>query len=508
MTRQNLKLKYERGKQVITLSVIAVSILGFALDALTYHSLYSTIQIWVQSITALILAASFFIYWKDPVRNYRLAFAIVGYAIVVNIMITTLIIHTFTSFQNFTESNILSRDLFFIFLLIAITGFMLGRKHIFIKGAMLVSLILYFILIKKDTFFIQNAGIYLVISIGFLFVLQFLVGMLDNFIVGLEESNILANELKQAETNKKMALHRYQNALLSLAKDASLFKGDVSSLFQKICLLVSSELPTSRVSIWTLEDNNQKLVRNYLFESAKENKEHMVLERTDFPAYFQALEDSDFILALDAAEHPATKEFKEIYLKPLSIVSMLDCPIVMNGKPIGVICCENQVTMTAWGTEEVIFIQSMAENISICYKNLEINYLMEQVRERNIELVEKTNEIETMNEELISMNESLEETVQKRTSELETQNKQLTEYAFINSHILRAPLARILGLSYLFSSEVTADKDKQLLEALIVSSKELDLIIRKISDLLYDGNNMSREDIQAIIDRNLFSEKE
>jgi signal transduction histidine kinase len=187
---------------------------------------------------------------------------------------------------------------------------------------------------------------------------------------------------------------------------------------------------------------------------------------------------------------------------------MLDCPIVMNGKPIGVICCENQVTMTAWGTEEVIFIQSMAENISICYKNLEINYLMEQVRERNIELVEKTNEIETMNEELISMNESLEETVQKRTSELETQNKQLTEYAFINSHILRAPLARILGLSYLFSSEVTADKDKQLLEALIVSSKELDLIIRKISDLLYDGNNMSREDIQAIIDRNLFSEKE
>jgi signal transduction histidine kinase len=178
----------------------------------------------------------------------------------------------------------------------------------------------------------------------------------------------------------------------------------------------------------------------------------------------------------------------------------------MDGKPIGVICCENQYTPVQWGTEEVLFIQSMAENISICYKNLEINYLIEQVRVRNIELVEKTNEIETMNEELLAVNETLEETVKKRTSELETQNRQLTEYAFINSHVLRAPLARILGLSYLITTEASI-KDRQLLEALIASSKELDLIILKISDLLYDGNNLSRQDIQVIIDRNIYKDK-
>ena len=105
-----------------------------------------------------------------------------------------------------------------------------------------------------------------------------------------------------------------------------------------------------------------------------------------------------------------------------------------------------------------LFIQSLAVHISICYKNLIIQDLLSQVRHQNNVLLEKGNEIGAMNEELsslneklVTLNESLEITVKRRTSELETQNKQLTEYAFINSHILRAPLARVLGLANLIS---------------------------------------------------------
>ena len=112
-------------------------------------------------------------------------------------------------------------------------------------------------------------------------------------------------------------------------------------------------------------------------------------------------------------------------------------------------------------------------------------------------------ELNSLNEELTTVNERLEEKVKDRTSVLETQNQQLTEYAFINSHILRAPLARILGLSSLIARETISIKDQQLVEALIYSSNELDVIIRKISDVLYDGNNLSREDIQTIIDRKI-----
>ena len=90
-----------------------------------------------------------------------------------------------------------------------------------------------------------------------------------------------------------------------------------------------------------------------------------------------------------------------------------------------------------------------------------------------------------------------------RTHELEAQNRQLTEYAFINSHLLRAPLARVLGLSNLLILEQNTPVNNKLIESLIVATSELDQIIRRISDILYDGNNLTREDIQEIIDRNL-----
>lgn len=47
--------------------------------------------------------------------------------------------------------------------------------------------------------------------------------------------------------------------------------------------------------------------------------------------------------------------------------------------------------------------------------------------------------------------------------------------------------------------EVSTVKDQKLLEALQVSAKELDEIVKKISELLYAGHPMSREDINAII---------
>lgn len=68
-------------------------------------------------------------------------------------------------------------------------------------------------------------------------------------------------------------------------------------------------------------------------------------------------------------------------------------------------------------------------------------------------LQESNEEIQAQNEEIISqaeeirvINENLEKLVQERTKELEKKNQVLEEYAFINAHKLRSPVASILGL--------------------------------------------------------------
>ncbi len=507
MNHQRLHLNYVRGKQNIALATIVITIIGFGLDALTYHSIYSSIQIWVQSISVAICLLALILFLVDRNKHYIFSFGLTSYTVITNILITATIIHTFQSFEKFTEANILSRDTLFMIFYVVLSGFILGKVHIVIQGGLVLALVLYFVFILREPFFVGNAGIYIIATIGFCIVDYFFVGTLNQLISGLEESNIRINKLKTAEADKGQTLLKYQNSIIELTKEKSNFTS-ADFLFRKVCETVAKNLTTSRVSIWMLEDGNSKLVRRHLFEQSAGNDEQVILERKDFPGYFNALESQRHILANDAGEHPDTREFKEVYLKPLNIISMLDCPIVMDGSVTGVICCEHQGEAKEWGTEDVLFVQSLSEHISIFYKNLEINDLLHQVRNRNFELVEQSNEIEAMNEELNSLNEelttlneNLERTVKKRTFELETQNQQLTEYAFINSHILRAPLARILGLANLIAQQENSARDKQLLDALIISSNELDLIIRKISDVLYDGNNLSREDIQVIIDR-------
>ena len=81
----------------------------------------------------------------------------------------------------------------------------------------------------------------------------------------------------------------------------------------------------------------------------------------------------------------------------------------------------------------------------------------------------------------------------ERTEELEHQNKQLTEYAFINSHLLRAPLASILGIINLLKGTKLTEDQKEYIEYLSQSSTDLDEVIGKINKTLDQGGKFNRE---------------
>lgn len=121
------------------------------------------------------------------------------------------------------------------------------------------------------------------------------------------------------------------------------------------------------------------------------------------------------------------------------------------------------------------------------------------VNERTEELRSTVEDLNHANEELISMNDGLDLMVKNRTAELEERNYQLTEYAFINSHLLRAPLARILGLTDLIRMESTDPKTRELMDKLFNSCEELDEIIKLMSTQLSDGsilNSTQKEDLK------------
>lgn len=68
---------------------------------------------------------------------------------------------------------------------------------------------------------------------------------------------------------------------------------------------------------------------------------------------------------------------------------------------------------------------------------------------------------------------------------LALKNRQITEYTFFNSHHLRAPVARLMGLIYLFNVEDPASPDnRDLMQRILTEVEEMDRLIRNASQLL------------------------
>lgn len=103
--------------------------------------------------------------------------------------------------------------------------------------------------------------------------------------------------------------------------------------------------------------------------------------------------------------------------------------------------------------------------------------------------LEASNEaIRIQAEQIKAINENLEKLVQQRTAELLKKNKALEEYAFINAHKLRAPVASILGLVSVFRSLPVDEEVKHAVHHLEISTQKLDAIVNSITKAIERGD--------------------
>jgi signal transduction histidine kinase/tetratricopeptide (TPR) repeat protein len=154
-------------------------------------------------------------------------------------------------------------------------------------------------------------------------------------------------------------------------------------------------------------------------------------------------------------------------------------------------------------------------NVELNRINSELAMQKEEIAAQNEELIQSSEEvmaqrdllatqnskieaariiIEEQNNEIRLRNENLELEVEKRTKELLDYNQQLEQFAFVSSHNLRAPVARILGLGQLLELSGLDAADNQIIHnALIKSSKELDRVVRDLNSILDIKRNNTSE---------------
>jgi ligand-binding sensor domain-containing protein/signal transduction histidine kinase len=118
-------------------------------------------------------------------------------------------------------------------------------------------------------------------------------------------------------------------------------------------------------------------------------------------------------------------------------------------------------------------------------RTMELQEKNEEIAAQNEELVQSEEEISAQREQLAAQNENLESEVARRTLELTVQNQQLEQFAFIASHNLRGPVARMLGLGKLVGAGAVADHEKgYVMDSLLESTKELDKVVCDLAHIL------------------------
>ncbi|MEQ8535638.1 MAG: hypothetical protein RIB86_27520 [Imperialibacter sp.] len=117
-----------------------------------------------------------------------------------------------------------------------------------------------------------------------------------------------------------------------------------------------------------------------------------------------------------------------------------------------------------------------------------INEIEEKIETRTLQLSETVNRLNHANEKLRALNERLDELVLARTKELENRNVQLSGYAFVNSHLLRAPVAKIIGLTEAIKREFIEYQDNEMINYLLNSCSELDEIVKLLTKYLTEDD--------------------
>ncbi|HEY2581794.1 MAG TPA: PAS domain S-box protein, partial [Mucilaginibacter sp.] len=77
----------------------------------------------------------------------------------------------------------------------------------------------------------------------------------------------------------------------------------------------------------------------------------------------------------------------------------------------------------------------------------------------------------------------------KYVQTIEEQNKAFKEISWIQSHLVRAPLARVMGLASLLSEAKNDNEKEEILKFLLLSSNELDEIIKEITKKTNPASN-------------------
>jgi PAS domain S-box-containing protein len=159
-------------------------------------------------------------------------------------------------------------------------------------------------------------------------------------------------------------LYAQQAALVDLTKSEVFQSDDLEKIAEHLTETAARLLWIERVSFWRFTPDQAAIRCVTLYERGTgRHTSGMELEAGAYPAYFKALRNSEAIQADAALEDPRTRELAPGYLRPLGITALLDVPLVVQGRLVGILCHEQVGQAQPWTPEDCLFSIGIASLI-------------------------------------------------------------------------------------------------------------------------------------------------
>jgi two-component system cell cycle response regulator len=199
---------------------------------------------------------------------------------------------------------------------------------------------------------------------------------------------IAERALARSESRLRDVASREQAAIVRIAR-LSVGRGDLSleAMLGELTETAAAMLGVERTSVWLLSDDRSSLLCLELFEkTAAVHSEGAVLAAEQYPRYFAALESGRAIDAHDAPTDPRTSEFRDGYLAPLGISSMMDAAIRQDGRVIGAVCLEHVGPQRVWQPTELAFAGALGDQVALVLAAAERRRLQQEAETARREL--------------------------------------------------------------------------------------------------------------------------
>ncbi|MEH2197368.1 PAS domain S-box protein [Nostoc sp.] len=166
-------------------------------------------------------------------------------------------------------------------------------------------------------------------------------------------------------------LRNHNLVLTQLAQNQTLYQGDLKAALSKITETAVKNIGMERASVWLYDETGTKIQCFDLFEgSCNQHSEGFFLSAADYPAYFAALQQDQPIATDDIYNDPRTREFFACYSR-LNVTSVLDTPIRLEGKTVGVLSMEAVGVAHHWTLEDQNFARSLGNLASLVLEAIE-----------------------------------------------------------------------------------------------------------------------------------------